>query len=70
MDTNLSLGEIIQGGGLLTFAYVIWYEVRQLRIALVEKVALIEERTRLCHARSDGLDTGPVPRYQTGENRE
>ena len=46
---DVSLGDLISGGGTLTFAFVVWQEVRAIRLLLTgqgERIAKLEERTR------------------------
>jgi hypothetical protein len=49
---EMSIGELISGGGTLAFAMAVWWEVRTIRTILLDfntRISTIEERTRADH---------------------
>lgn len=49
MNAAFSIGDLVSAGGTLTFAYVVWMEVRVMRAILDsmnKRLAILEERSR------------------------
>lgn len=50
MNAAFSIGDILSAGGTLTFAYVVWTEVKVMRAILTSmnsRLAILEERSRV-----------------------
>ena len=71
MNAAFSIGDIISAGGTLTFAYVVWTEVKLMRVILDsmnKRLAILEERSR---ASTNNTPARGIPIMGTlGENQE
>ena len=57
---EISIGDLISGGGTLVFAFVVWTEVRAVRLVLTgmaKSIVQLEERTRHMPVPTNSTDT-------------